>query len=162
MRYGYFDDDAREYVITRPDTPRSWSNYLGLAPLRRHHHAERRRVLVLQVRRAWGACCASGSTACRRTSPGASSTCATTPTATSGARRGSRWASRSATYGPRHAAEASRVAPCRHGLGYSVFDLEYRGIRSEATFFIPKDQAFEYWSVKVTNTTDAPRTISLF
>ena len=29
MRYGYFDDDAREYVITRPDTPRSWSNYLG-------------------------------------------------------------------------------------------------------------------------------------
>ena len=28
MRYGHFDDAAREYVITRPDTPRSWSNYL--------------------------------------------------------------------------------------------------------------------------------------
>ena len=29
MRYGYFDDQAKEYVITRPDTPTSWSNYLG-------------------------------------------------------------------------------------------------------------------------------------
>ena len=29
MRYGYFDDSAREYVITRPDTPLPWINYLG-------------------------------------------------------------------------------------------------------------------------------------
>ncbi len=29
MKFGYFDDDAKEYVITRPDTPQSWSNYLG-------------------------------------------------------------------------------------------------------------------------------------
>ena len=29
MRYGYFDDAAREYVITRPDTPLPWINYLG-------------------------------------------------------------------------------------------------------------------------------------
>ena len=29
MQYGYFDDDAKEYVVTRPDTPSSWSNYLG-------------------------------------------------------------------------------------------------------------------------------------
>ena len=29
MQYGYFDDNAREYVITRPDTPYPWINYLG-------------------------------------------------------------------------------------------------------------------------------------
>ena len=29
MQYGYFDDANKEYVITRPDTPKSWSNYLG-------------------------------------------------------------------------------------------------------------------------------------
>ena len=29
MNYGYFDDAAREYVITRPDTPYPWINYLG-------------------------------------------------------------------------------------------------------------------------------------
>ncbi len=29
MKYGYFDDSAREYVITTPDTPLPWINYLG-------------------------------------------------------------------------------------------------------------------------------------
>ena len=29
MKYGYFDDQNREYVITRPDTPAPWANYLG-------------------------------------------------------------------------------------------------------------------------------------
>jgi cellobiose phosphorylase len=27
--YGYFDEEAREYVITRPDTPTPWINYIG-------------------------------------------------------------------------------------------------------------------------------------
>ena len=31
MRYGYFDEQAREYVITRPDTPAPWNG--DLAPL---------------------------------------------------------------------------------------------------------------------------------
>ena len=29
MKYGYFDDSAREYVITDPKTPFPWINYLG-------------------------------------------------------------------------------------------------------------------------------------
>ncbi|MBN2656616.1 MAG: glycosyl transferase [Spirochaetales bacterium] len=29
MKYGYFDDDNREYVITNPQTPYPWINYLG-------------------------------------------------------------------------------------------------------------------------------------
>jgi cellobiose phosphorylase len=29
MKFGYFDDENREYVITRPDTPLPWINYLG-------------------------------------------------------------------------------------------------------------------------------------
>ena len=29
MRYGHFDDQNKEYVITRPDTPLPWINYLG-------------------------------------------------------------------------------------------------------------------------------------
>ena len=27
--YGYFDEAALEYVITRPDTPTPWLNYIG-------------------------------------------------------------------------------------------------------------------------------------
>ena len=29
MQYGYFDLENKEYVITRPDTPSAWANYLG-------------------------------------------------------------------------------------------------------------------------------------
>lgn len=29
MKYGYFDDNRREYVITNPQTPFPWINYLG-------------------------------------------------------------------------------------------------------------------------------------
>ena len=29
MKYGYFDDARREYVITTPRTPLPWINYLG-------------------------------------------------------------------------------------------------------------------------------------
>ncbi|MDV7186137.1 glycosyl transferase [Lutibacter sp. TH_r2] len=29
MKYGYFDDDNKEYVITEPKTPYPWINYLG-------------------------------------------------------------------------------------------------------------------------------------
>lgn len=29
MRYGHFDDETREYVITTPHTPAPWINYLG-------------------------------------------------------------------------------------------------------------------------------------
>jgi len=29
MKFGYFDDDRREYVITSPRTPYPWINYLG-------------------------------------------------------------------------------------------------------------------------------------
>ena len=29
MKYGFFDDNAKEYVIQQPDTPLPWINYLG-------------------------------------------------------------------------------------------------------------------------------------
>ena len=29
MQYGHFDEEKKEYVITRPDTPAPWANYLG-------------------------------------------------------------------------------------------------------------------------------------
>lgn len=29
MKFGFFDDKAREYVITNPRTPWPWINYLG-------------------------------------------------------------------------------------------------------------------------------------
>jgi cellobiose phosphorylase len=43
MIYGHFDDGQREYVITRPDTPLPWVNYLG-CETPRHHLQHRRRL----------------------------------------------------------------------------------------------------------------------
>jgi cellobiose phosphorylase len=49
MQYGYFDDAAREYVITTPETPLPWINYLGcenfFSPLLQHG----RRIQLLRM-----------------------------------------------------------------------------------------------------------------
>ena len=33
MRYGYFDQERREYCIDRVDVPVSWTNYIGVEEL---------------------------------------------------------------------------------------------------------------------------------
>jgi N,N'-diacetylchitobiose phosphorylase len=30
MKYGYFDNDNKEYVVEKVDLPTSWTNYLGV------------------------------------------------------------------------------------------------------------------------------------
>ncbi|MCZ8487547.1 hypothetical protein O9992_05815 [Vibrio lentus] len=46
MKYGYFDNDNREYVITALDVPAPWTNYLGTGVLYRDF-AQCGRLLVL-------------------------------------------------------------------------------------------------------------------
>jgi len=159
LKYGYFDDDAREYVITSPDTPRSWSNYLGS--------------------RLYGGIITQGAGGYSFYKSGGTGRVLRfrfngVPQDEPGRflylrddADGDFWSASWQPVGkPLTTAEppgaGEQRSTVRHGLGYSVFDSSYKGIRSKATFFIPKDQAFEYWSVKVTNTTDAPRAISLF
>ena len=164
MQYGHFDDEAREYVITRPDTPRSWSNYLGS--------------------RLYGGIITQGAGGYSFYKSGG--TGRVTRFRFNGVPQdepgrfvylrddadGDFW---SASWQPvgkplrgrdgddvDAAGNPTQASSVRHGLGYSIFHSSYRGIDSEATFFIPQGQAFEYWSVKVTNTTDQPRTISVF
>ena len=44
MNYGYFDDKNKEYVITRPDTPSPWMNYLGKRKVQRYDFKQRGRT----------------------------------------------------------------------------------------------------------------------
>ena len=37
MKFGHFDLENKEYVITRPDTPAPWVNYVGSSGIRSHH-----------------------------------------------------------------------------------------------------------------------------
>ena len=165
MQYGHFDDDAREDVITRPDTPRSWSNYLG----------SRLYGGIITQGAGGYSFYKSGGTGrvlrfrfngvpqdepgrflyLRDDSDGDFWSASWQPV-------GKPLRGRDGDSDVTSDGKATQASAVRHGLGYSVFDSEYRGIRSEATFFIPKGQAFEYWSVKVTNESPTPRTVSLF
>jgi len=157
MRYGYFDDAAREYVITRPDTPRSWINYLGSRlyggiitqnaggySFYRSGGTGR----VLRMRFNGVPVDEPGRYLYLRDDTGSSTTTA-----------GDYW---SASWQPVGKPLDRYDARVRHGLGYSVFEAEYAGIRSELTCFIPTGQAFEYWSLVVTNPGTEARTISVF
>ena len=157
MRYGHFDDAAREYVITRPDTPRSWSNYLGSRlyggiitqnaggySFYRSGGTGR----VLRMRFNGVPVDEPGRYLYLRDDAGSSVSTA-----------GDYW---SASWQPVGKPLDEYTSTVRHGLGYSVFEAEYAGIRSEMTCFIPAGQAFEYWSLVVTNPGDEARTISVF
>jgi N,N'-diacetylchitobiose phosphorylase len=151
MRFGHFDDNAREYVITRPDTPRAWSNYLGS-----------RQYGAIITNNAGGYSFthspASGRFLRHRYNavpmdmPGRQFYLRDTET-------GDFW---SAAWQPVGKPLDEYQTTTRFGLGYTVIESEWSGIRSEATYFVPLGQEFEYWRLKVTNTGKKPRKLSVF
>ena len=105
MRFGYFDDSAREYVITTPKTPYPWINYLGTRELLRPGLAHGRAATASTATRACGASRATATTTSRTSRAGATST-----------------SRRTATTGRRPMRRSRRELDsfeCRHGLGYT-------------------------------------------
>ena len=154
MRYGHFDDAAREYVITRPDTPRSWSNYLG---------SRLYGGIVTQNGGGYSFFRSGGTGRLLRMrfngvpqdEPGRFVYLRDDAT-------GDYWSATWQPVGkPLDGPDAYR-AQVRHGLGYSIFEASYAGIDSELTMFVPQDQAFEHWALTITNPGPAPRTLSVF
>lgn len=151
MQYGYFDDQAREYVITRPDTPRPWSNYLGSTEY----------GAIITNHAGGYSFYKSGATGrflrMRFNSnpldqPGRYFYLRDRDT-------GDYW---SAAWQPVGKPLAKYKSTCRHGLGYTIITSRYAGIATEATYFVPQGQTFEYWRLKVANKTKRPRRLSVF
>jgi len=149
MQYGYFDNSAREYVITRPDTPKSWINYLG---------SRLYGGIITQNAGGYSFYKSGGTGRILRMrfngipvdEPGRYLYLRDETS-------GNYW---SASWQPvGKSLESYRV---RHGLGYSIFESDYKGIAASFTCFIPRGQAFEYWALTVRNTGTAPRRISVF
>ena len=151
MQYGYFDDGAKEYVITRPDTPQSWSNYLGSTEYGAiitnnaggygfYQSGARGRFLRLRFN------------SIPMDQPGRY-------LYLRDAQSGDYW---SASWQPVGKPLDQYQSICRHGTAYSVFEASYAGIDSQATYFVPLGQAFEYWRLKLTNTSDRLRQLSVF
>ena len=151
MKFGHFDDQALEYVITRPDTPKSWINYLG-SPLYGG--------IVTQNAGGYSFYRSGGTGRILRMrfnsvpvdQPGRYLYIRDDAT-------GDFW---SASWQPVGKPLDRYRCKVRHGLGYSVFEAEYEGVHSELTVFIPKGQAFEYWALKVMNTGARSRKLSVF
>ena len=151
MQYGHFDDQAREYVITRPDTPRPWSNYLGSTEY----------GAIITNHAGGYSFYKSGATGrfLRMRFNGV-------PLDQPGRQfylrdqdSGDFW---SGAWQPVAKPLDQYQSTCRHGTAYTILTSEYAGIATEATYFVPLGQTFEYWRMKVTNTGKTPRTLSLF
>jgi cellobiose phosphorylase len=151
MQYGYFDDKAKEYVITRPDTPQSWSNYLGSTEYGAiitnnaggygfYQSGARGRFLRLRFNSV------------PLDQPGRYFYLRDDAS-------GDYW---SASWQPVGKPLDSFQSTCRHGTAYTVISSQYNEIAAEATYFVPLGQTFEYWRLKLTNTGKKERDISLF
>ena len=148
MQYGYFDDSRREYVITRPDTPQPWANYLG-SP-------------------AYGALIsnnAGGYSFARSGANGRILRYVFNQFDEPGRylylrddESGDYW---SASWQPVGKSLESYRCECRHGLGYTRLSAEYAGIRSEALYYVPLQAEHEVWALTVTNPGDRVRSLTV-
>lgn len=150
MNYGYFDEKNKEYVITKPDTPSAWANYLGSPE--------------------YGAIISNNAGGYSFVKSGANGRIIryrfNNVTVDQPGRyvyikdneSGDFWTN---SWAPVSKPLDSFKYECRHGTAYTRITSEYSGIKSEALYFVPKDATYEIWRVKVTNTSDKPRKLSV-
>ncbi len=151
MQYGHFDDKAREYVITRPDTPRPWSNYLGSteygAIITNHAGG-----YSFYKSGATGRFLRMRFNSIPLDQPGRLFYLRDQET-------GDFW---SASWQPVGKPLDKYKSVCRHGTGYTILESRYAGIATEATYFVPLGQTFEYWRLRVSNKSKRERRLSVF
>ncbi|MBQ1794278.1 MAG: N,N'-diacetylchitobiose phosphorylase, partial [Treponema sp.] len=151
MNYGYFDDEKKEYVITRPDTPQSWSNYLGSTEYGAvitnnaggygfYKSGARGRFLRMRFN------------SIPMDQPGRYFYLRDNES-------GDYW---SASWQPVGKDLASYKSECRHGTAYTSITSEYSGIKSETLYYVPLGQTFEYWRLRLTNNSGKARKLSAF
>jgi len=151
MRYGTFDDLAKEYVITRPDTPQSWSNYLGSTEYGAiitnnaggysfYQSAAQGRFLRLRFNNI------------PLDQPGRYIYLRDEDS-------GDYW---SASWQPVGKPLEQYRSVCRHGTGYTILESDYAGIATQTTYFVPLGQSFEYWRCKITNRSERARSLAAF
>ncbi len=153
MQFGYFDDERHEYVVTRPDTPRSWSNYLG--------STEYGAVIT---NNAGGYSFFHSAARGRFTRWRPNNIPIDQPGRYFYIRdrnSGEFW---SASWQPvgKLLGDDEYKSVCRHGTAYTTIESEYENIRTESTYFVPLERHFECWLLKITNTGQRCRKLSIF
>lgn len=149
MNYGYFDEKNREYVITKPNTPAPWANYLG-SP-------------------AYGAIISNNAGGYSFVKSGANGRILRyvfnqedKPGRYIYLRDDDTKDYWSASWQPVGKDLKEYKSECHHGTAYTNMVAEYAGIKSEALYYVPLDKTYEVWRVKVSNETEHVRKISTF
>ena len=148
MKYGYFDDKNREYVIDRPDTPAPWVNYLGSPE--------------------YGAIISNNAGGYSFVKSGANGRILRyifnhfdQPGRYLYIKDNESEDYWSASWQPVGKPLELYRNECRHGIGYTKMIADYSGIRSEALYYVPLGKSHEVWSLSVTNRSDRERELTL-
>lgn len=150
MQYGHFDLKNKEYVITKPNTPAPWCNYLGSPE--------------------YGAIVSNNAAGYSFVKSGANGRIARYRFNSNMALPGryiyirdndanDYW---SASWQPVGKPLDEYKSECRHGTAYSVLTSEYKDIKSEVTYYVPMGATYEVWRTKITNNSDKPKNLSTF
>ncbi len=148
MQYGYFDDQAREYVITRPDTPAPWANYLG---------SPEYGALISNNAGGYSFVKSGANGRILRyvfnqfDQPGRYIYLRDNES-------GDFW---SASWQPVGKPLDVYTCQCRHGMGYTRMLADYDGIHSEAAYYVPLGGSHEVWLLTVTNRSGRKRALTL-
>ena len=147
MEYGHFDDLAREYVITRPDTPSPWINYLGSETF-----------FTLMSNTSGGYSFYKDARMLRITRYRYNNV----PTDAGGQYfyindGGNLW-----TPGWMPVKAALDRYECRHGLGYTRITGERDGLQARQLSFVPRGVNALVTRVQLTNRSDAVKDVSMY
>ena len=148
MQYGYFDDKEREYVITCPDTPAPWVNYLGspeygaiISNNAGGHSFAKSGANGRILRYVFNQFDEPGRYIYIRDNLSKDY-----------------W---SASWQPVGKNLTRYKSECRHGMAYTKMRALYAGISSEVLYYVPLDAAHEVWAVAVRNDSDVVRELTV-
>ena len=147
MKFGYFDDDRKEYVITTPRTPLPWINYLGCNDF-----------FSLVSNTCGGYSFYKDAKLLRLTRYRYNSV----PYDSNGKyyylkENGTVW-----NPGWQPVQTELDSYECRHGIGYSRFLSSKNGLQADLLNFVPMDASCEINRLTITNASPAPKDLQLF
>ncbi|MFO7447540.1 MAG: glycosyl transferase [Ignavibacteriaceae bacterium] len=147
MKYGYFDDEQKEYVITRPDTPLPWINYLGTD-----------NFFGIISNTAGGYCFYQDSRMRRLTRYRYNNI----PMDNNGRYLYIKDGDTLWTPGWKPMRTNLDKYECRHGLGYTKITSVKNELEVSALFFVPMESRNEVWHVQLTNLSKKTKKIRLW
>lgn len=150
MKYGHFDNEKREYIIDRVDLPVSWTNYLGIKDMcavvnhtaggylfyksPEYHRITRFRANAVPMDR-----------------PGHYVYIKDNETE-------DYW---SISWQPVGKPLENADYKCVHGMSYTRYECDYQGIEASQTLVIPAEDTVELWDVKIKNTDNKMRSLTV-